>query len=569
MASDDKTPPMPDAHESPGDEKSLYGITERFEKALGFAGINLFRIDPQTGEGSFLYSASGQVEYLPREQWIELVEPEYRELVYRSHDGPGAAIEYAYRPNGPDMPVRWLSQAIIDTYSLPDGRVEYLGFSRDITTERRYTEYLQAIDPISGGITFEALHAVFADLLSQNQQAQYSFFAIELVAYDISRCAAAGVSEGDLLRELYLRLFTFLETEGSIAGSPLSRLGLLVLVKVSHSDALSSYMDEITNSPLKVKGVEISFSIRSVRTDFPNDAKSFEESLVNLRYTLALAAKQHKSYKRFLCTDAQTDLIKGIEYIGDLDLAFSRQEFELYLQPKVSAADPHIITGAEALIRWNHPRDGVLSPDKFINLIVNTHWRARLAIWVIQQSAAALAEIQAIDPNQTVSFNLTAYDVTDLEIFGELYRVQTGLQLKERSLIIELSEAQTQLDPEVLRLSINSIKELGFGIALDDFGQEMSSLSYLANLPLEQVKIDRVFLDEDIKVEAGNKIISFVADFAKLQGWSTVMEGIETQQQAERVRELGIDELQGYYYGKPQPVAEFLTTLKNGIRSVD
>ena len=118
-------------------------VTRRLEKALQFAGINLFKFDAETGEGAFIYSASGQTEFLKPELWLPLVEPEYRELVEKSHDRPGPAIEYAYRPNGPAMPVRWLSQAIIDQYTLPDGRTEKLGFSRDITKERRYAEQLK------------------------------------------------------------------------------------------------------------------------------------------------------------------------------------------------------------------------------------------------------------------------------------------------------------------------------------------------------------------------------------------------------------------------------------------
>ena len=537
-------------------------LTRRLEKALQFAGINLFKIDAETGEGAFIYSASGQKTFLKPELWLPLVEPEYRELVEKSHDRPGAAIEYAYRPNGPAMPVRWLSQAIIDQYTLPDGRIEKLGFSRDITKERRYAEQLKSLDARSGGITSEALRAVFADLVADHPLDRFSFYAIDLLAHDSILCEREGISETEVLQALFLRMFQFLETQGSIAGSPLTRSGLLVLVNHEVNERFTLLLSTLCDSPLQVKNQSISFSVRCVRCDYPTDAVGYDSILLSLRRTLSLAAKENKPFRRYQHTDFEDEKLSGTEFIGDIDDAFRRGEFRLFLQPKVDARPPYRIIGAEALLRWQHPHEGLLAPDRFLELLVNTHWRPKIAKWVIHEAVSMLTQIREVDPRQKLAFNLTAYDLCDLDILGELLRMQEQSTFPAESLTIELSESQTQISPQALHRSIRAVKALGFSLALDDFGQEMSSLSYLVNLPLDEIKVDKVFLDESMDTEATDKVIAFVTDFARIKGWSTVVEGVESQAQALRVQALGIDEAQGYFFGKAVPLVEFIALIQ-------
>ena len=543
------------------------GVTQRLKKALQFAGINLFKIDAQTGEGSFIYSATGQSTYLKPELWLQLVEPEYRELVAKSHERPGPAVEYAYRPNGPDMPVRWLSQAIIDQYRLPDGRLEKLGFSRDITKEKRYAEQLQSLDKRTGGITHEALQSVFSDLAAAGPEKRFSFYAVELIAYDTVRCERQGISESEILRAIYRKLFDFLQTDGSIAGSNLSRAGFLVLVHAEMSEPLGEYLSTLCDVPLYLKDTALSYSIRYVRTDYPIDAASFDSILVNLRYTLVRSAQENKSFRRFLHTDTDGENLNGIEYIGDIESAFEENQLKLLLQPKVESQSPHRIVGAEALLRWEHPREGLLSPDKFLDVLVNTHWRKRTAVWVLRRAVELLCQIQEIDQQQKLAVNLTAYDLCDLDVLSELCRLVNQATFAPETLIIELSESQTHLMPEVLIRSIRAVKELGLTLALDDFGQEMSSLGYLVNLPLNQIKVDKVFLDEAMDVEASNLVISFATDFAALKGWSTVAEGVESADQVARVRSLGVDELQGFYFGAPLEPENFAARLKQQVET--
>ena len=545
------------------------GITERLKKALQFAGINLFKIDAQTGEGSFIYSATGQSTFLKPDLWLQLVEPEYRDLVAKSHERPGPAIEYAYRPNGPDMPARWLSQAIIDQYRLPDGRLEKLGFSRDITKEKRYAEQLQSLDKRTGGITPEALQSVFSDLVAADSEQRFSFYAVELIAYDTTRCERHGISDSEILKAIYRKLFDFLQTEGSIAGSSLSRAGFLMLVHEKMSEPLGEYLATLCDVPLYINDTALSYSIRYVRTDYPTDAASFDSILVNLRYTLARSARENKSFRRFLHTDTDGENLNGVEYIGDIESAFEENQFKLLLQPKVESQSPHRIVGAEALLRWEHPREGLLSPDKFLDILVNTHWRKRTAVWVLQHAAELLCQIQEIDQQQSLAVNLTAYDLCDLDVLSELCRLVNQAKFAPETMIIELSESQTHLMPEVLIRSIQAVNELGLTLALDDFGQEMSSLGYLVNLPLNQIKIDKVFLDEAMDVEASNLVISFATDFAALKGWSTVVEGVESADQAARVLSLGVDELQGFYFGAPLEPENFVARLKQQTKILE
>lgn len=417
-------------------------------------------------------------------------------------------------------------------------------------------------DERSGALSLNALKSDFERINAEGGTGKFRFFRLDLLLYDIDRAEQLGVSESDLLRNI-CEILRQGVTDQLLIGANLDwRSGLILIAHEQAIDGTCEFLRQINDNAQLMQHNQLALSVRCTCSDFPADGDSFELQLSNLELAMRRADLEHLEMTCFTPIDRIQPERQQMHYLSDAASAFEHRQFELYLQPKISATETGRILGAETLIRWNHPREGLLAPHAFLDTLLNSHVRTRLSSFVIHESARLLASSLAVDPAQRVALNLNAYDLTELQTLSELQRAKDRYDLPDGSLIIEISEAQTSIDTDRLSRAIAALKAMGFSIALDDFGQEMSSLSYVVSLPLDQIKIDKVFLDSGLDRAATDQVIRFVADLAKSKGWSTVVEGVETAEQANRVARLGVDELQGYLFGKPMTEAEFLARLK-------
>jgi EAL domain-containing protein (putative c-di-GMP-specific phosphodiesterase class I) len=238
------------------------------------------------------------------------------------------------------------------------------------------------------------------------------------------------------------------------------------------------------------------------------------------------------------------------------------------LQAKVNSTNEPAIIGAEALIRWHHPIKGLLSPGQFLPQIENSNARVEFAKYVIQQSAQLLNQISQHTEQFQLSFNLSPYDLNDLRVIAELQRVMELYDFDKGSLQIEISESETTVNVDGIRRSIDAIRNLGYSIALDDFGTGMCSLNYFSALAVDAVKIDRAFLESIETSEISRHVVQTIVDLCHGLGREVVVEGVETEKQAQLVTELGCDVLQGYYFGKPEEVKQFLGRLGENVTSI-
>jgi EAL domain-containing protein (putative c-di-GMP-specific phosphodiesterase class I) len=158
----------------------------------------------------------------------------------------------------------------------------------------------------------------------------------------------------------------------------------------------------------------------------------------------------------------------------------------------------------------------------------------------------------------SVSFNLSANDLQDLRVTYELSQVQQKYGFDAGALQIELSEQETDVSLDNLKRSLDAVKELGYSVALDDFGTGMSSLAYFQNLPADTIKLDRAFI-KDIHINRLSKhLTNMVVGLSKEEGLTVVAEGVENAMEADTLLKLGVDQVQGYLFGKPMPPSEFL-----------
>ena len=230
-------------------------------------------------------------------------------------------------------------------------------------------------------------------------------------------------------------------------------------------------------------------------------------------------------------------------------------------QPKVQAATGRV-TGVEALARWTHPALGAIAPDEFVPLAEAAGLMGLLTSTVLRQSLTACRGWQRRGGPIGVAVNVSAETVLDPEFITELAAIITGSGLDPSLLTLELTEGVVVDDPVLAAVRMRELRAFGVQLSVDDFGTGYSSLTYLKGLPVNEVKIDKGFVD-DVVVDAGDRaVIRAVVDIAHTLGMKVVAEGVEQEDQQRVLVALGVDELQGYLHARPMPAVDMGSWLR-------
>jgi EAL domain-containing protein (putative c-di-GMP-specific phosphodiesterase class I) len=241
-----------------------------------------------------------------------------------------------------------------------------------------------------------------------------------------------------------------------------------------------------------------------------------------------------------------------------LRLAIRRNELVLHYQPRMRMSDGAMV-GVEALIRWQHPRRGLLGPDKFISVAEDSGLIVPIGEWVLDNACRQLREWQrTVAPGLRLSVNISMGQVADGE---RLYRaVEASVKaagIDPATLELELTESHLMQNIDEKATLLHRLGELGIGLAIDDFGTGYSSLSYLKTLPVDSIKIDSSFV-RDIHADANDEaIIKAILAMAHSLHLSVVAEGVETEAQFRALKELGCDEYQGFHSSPAMAPAQF------------
>jgi len=240
-----------------------------------------------------------------------------------------------------------------------------------------------------------------------------------------------------------------------------------------------------------------------------------------------------------------------------LRLALRRNELTLHFQPRVKVESGDLV-GVEALIRWQHPRRGLLMPERFIGVAEDSGLIVPIGEWVLQHACEQIRDWQRAKPGLRLAVNLSVGQVADGERLCRA--VESALRasgIKPETLELELTESHLMQDIAEKSAFLQRLGDLGVGLAIDDFGTGYSSLSYLKSLPVDSIKIDSSFV-RDIGADANDEaIIRAIVAMAHSLHLSVVAEGVETAAQLEALRDLGCDEYQGYLESEALAAKEF------------
>ncbi len=356
------------------------------------------------------------------------------------------------------------------------------------------------------------------------------------------------------------------------SGSMIARLGgdefTILLSNISHPENSAAIAKRILNGIQKsynFEGHDVSVTTSIGISVFPADGTTSETLLKNADSAMYHAKNRGRNNYQFYMESLNRAAVERFSMERDLKKALERDEFVLYYQPQINLADRKIV-GAEALIRWIHPKKGMIMPDKFIHIAEETDLIIDINKWVLQAASKQNHEWTKAGLNSIrVAVNLSGYKLARQNIIKSIKEALETVELDAKKLELEITENILMQDNEETLSIFQQIKDLNIRIALDDFGTGYSSLSYLTSFPVDTIKIDRSFVMGSTVQKENRVIIKAIIAMGHSLGKTIVAEGIETEEQFNLLKRYGCDEAQGYYFKPPVPENEFAKLLARGV----
>jgi diguanylate cyclase (GGDEF)-like protein/PAS domain S-box-containing protein len=299
---------------------------------------------------------------------------------------------------------------------------------------------------------------------------------------------------------------------------------------------------------------------------FPGDGDDVEDLLKAADIAMYRVKSEGKNNYRFYSPDLSDNAVERFQMETELRRAIERKQFKVYYQPQVSLATGRIV-GTEALVRWRHPKLGIVSPAKFIPLAEETGLVVDIGEWVLREAARQIVawEAEGLELG-SVSVNISGVQVQRSNFADTVYGILVETGCDPAKLELEITESVVMHNTEYVISVFGRIKEPGVRLAIDDFGTGYSSLSYLKRLPLDKLKIDQSFVREITFDEDDRAIANAVIALARSLGLKVIAEGVETVEQADMLTEMGCDDAQGYLFGKAVEAQEFAQMLMNDAK---
>ena len=391
---------------------------------------------------------------------------------------------------------------------------------------------------------------------------------VSLLIIDIDRFKyindSAGHPAGDkLLVKMAQRL------EGTVrADDTLSRLGgdeFAVVLEAIDIDELTAAVAEkiqrAMSKPFSVNGETIYLTVSVGISIYPNDADDAVELLKNSDAAMYLAKSQGKNQYQFYTRDLTTSAHSRFSLETQMRQALENNEFQLYYQPQIDFKN-NKISGAEALIRWQHRERGLVPPSEFIWLAEETGFILELGEWVLRTACRQTQKwVEMGLLAGRVSVNLSPIQFSQPDIVATVKRILSETGCSPYHLEIEITESVLIGQPDEVARTVDAFKSEGIALAIDDFGTGYSSLAYLKRFQVDWLKIDGSFV-RDVTTDANDvAIIRAIIEMGHALGLLVIAECVETEAQAEFLKSVGCDWGQGYLYGKPLPIDEFADLL--------
>ncbi len=395
-------------------------------------------------------------------------------------------------------------------------------------------------------------------LEAKSQEEKLAVFFIDLDHFKAVNDSLGHLVGDQLLKQVAQRFADNMYQDGIVARLGGDEFAIICehICTLKHVIGLSNQLNKVLHQPIMIAGHEIFVSLSIGIAIYPNDGDSPETLLKNADAAMYKAKNNGRDTYQFYTEDMTARALERITLETQLRQSIDKGEMQVYYQLQINANTQTLI-GMEALLRWHHPEKGLLSPDKFIPLAEETGFIVTLDEWGMQESIKQWQSWQAQGFEiGTLSLNLSMLRLEKPSFLSHLKHMLKKHQATSVPLCFEITESQIMKNPKKAIKTFEMLRDLGIKLAIDDFGTGYSSLAYLKKLPLDKLKIDRSFIENIPHDNDDMEITRTIISMASGLGLNVIAEGVETQAQQDFLLAHGCNEIQGYFYHKPAPVAQ-------------
>lgn len=441
-----------------------------------------------------------------------------------------------------------------------------VSFAIDGIEKQEQLDYLSYYDTLTGLPNRTLFLDRLGQVLSESRRTQ---LRAALAYLDIERMRVVndslGRSAGDaVLREVGDRLRRTFK-HNAMSRIAMDRFAVVFPGLSNPIDAgrmVTETMHAIFSESFRIGDKELRVGAKIGVSLFPDDGEETEELLQNAETALKTAKFQQDTVL-FYTRSLNADVAERLKLETELRRAIEENQFVLHFQPKVNL-DSERIEGLEALIRWQHPIHGLVPPTKFISLLEETGLILEVGRWALRSAASKYASWQDRGlAAPKIAVNVSAIQLRQDSFVEDIAAVVSSRNPGACGIDLEITESMVMRDLDRSVDILQKLRALGIRIAIDDFGTGHSSLSYLARLPLDFLKIDRSFVARIPESKNDIAIVLAIVSLARSLELQVVAEGVETQAQVRLLEQLGCDQAQGYFFSKPRPAEEIEGLLRS------
>lgn len=530
---------------------------------INAAGLAMFEVD--------------SVEQVREYRLQSFLLPEYREpyedLHQRVLQGESAMLEFEIV--GRRGTRRWLEIHAAPMRDADGQIVSVLGISRDVT-ERKDSEqqiqYLANFDALTGlpNRNLLADHLQFAINMAKRSNGHLAVMFIDLDRFkDINDTLGHSVGDAFLI-EVGARVKTVLRDSDTA-----SRLGgdeFILVLPDTDAQGAASIVDkllDVVSQPYEVDQYALIVTASIGIAIYPNDGENLETLSRSADTAMYRAKEEGRNGYRFFTAEMQKSATRHMQLVNAMHRALEQGQFQLHYQPQFSVSDGRII-GMEALLRWDHPELGSISPVEFIPVAEDCGLILPIGEWVMRTAVQQLKQWLDLGfPPMVMAVNLSAVQFRHRSLPNLVSNILHEAALPPAMLELELTESVAMHDPPGAIAIMNALHERGVRMSIDDFGTGYSSLNYLKKFRVYKLKIDKSFIDDIGSDGEDRAIVAAITSMSRSLGLQTIAEGVETIEQLDFLREQGCDEAQGYYYSRPLPAAGVEAFLVGHVAGAD
>jgi diguanylate cyclase (GGDEF)-like protein/PAS domain S-box-containing protein len=421
-------------------------------------------------------------------------------------------------------------------------------------------------DTLTGLANRHLFHEKFEErILKRHEDTNPTLFLIDLDRFkEIND--TLGHQTGDLLlKQIGPRLLEVISDNGLVSRLGGDEFAILMYELSEETEAFASRLQEAIRRSFNIDQMTLEIDCSIGIAEYPKHGRNSHDLLRSADVAMYVAKQSNLG---FMVYDESLDFNtpERLAMISDLNRATKENQFVLHYQPKFDVNKSEIVA-FEALVRWHHPERGLLYPDSFIHMAELSEVIHPMTECIIRSAVEQIQKWEKAGLQHTVAVNLSSRNLIDDRCMLFLKDILSQTKINPASLEIEITETMLMQDPEKSASILNRISELGIGISVDDFGTGYSSLAYLHRLPINTLKIDRTFVLDMNKNKHDFMIVRSTIELAHNLGLKVVAEGVEDMETMDILREMGCDQVQGYYISRPQPAQYFTPDIMSSINA--